>query len=251
VKGSPSRDVVIKFNGPTDVQNERKILHRLGELGCRHIPTLVEYGVSPTDFSPQFRHYLVVKPRGEHLRQNDPSSLICSVLRDVCDAMLFAYERCDKLLHRDISFGNVVHWQQLGGLLIDWHVAAQERPSSDHQGSITGTLMFTSPYLTEGGHNHDLMDDLVSLFFVLLFIASGEKLPWRRELRRDTAVYDRKIALLTNDASFEYALKECSEDLQPILAAVRSKLGRGGGSNVQRVRDVQEVLERSRATATK
>ena len=52
-------------------------------------------------------------------------------------------------------------------------------------------------------------------------------------------------ALLTNDASFEYALKECIEDLKPILSAVRSKLGRGGGSNVQRVRDVQNVLSQS------
>jgi hypothetical protein len=162
--------------------------------------------------------------------------------------MLFAYEKCDKLLHRDISFGNVVHWQELGGLLIDWHVAAHELPSlpsSDHQNPITGTLMFTSPYLTEGSHKHDLLDDLVSLFFVLLFIASAEKLPWRRELLRDTVVYDRKIALLTNDASFEYALKECIEDLKPILSAVRSKLGRGGESNVQRVRDVQNVLSQS------
>ena len=160
--------------------------------------------------------------------------------------MLFAYEKCDRLLHRDISFGNVVYWQQLDGLLIDWHVAAQERPVSDHQGSssITGTLMFTSPYLTEDFHNHDLLDDLVSLFFVLLFIASGEKLPWRRELLRNAAVYDRKIALLTNDVSFENALKECIEGLKPILSAVRTKLGRGDGSNVQRVRDVQNVLSR-------
>jgi hypothetical protein len=104
--------------------------------------------------------------------------------------------------------------------------------------------MFTSPYLSERFHNHDLLDDLVSLFFVLLFIASGEKLPWRRELRRDTAVYDRKIALLTNDASFEHALKECIEDLKPILSAVRSKLGRGDGSDAQQVRDVQNVLLR-------
>jgi hypothetical protein len=246
VKGSASRDMVIKFNGPADVQNERSILQRLCALGCPHIPALVEDGVSPTDFPPQFRHYLVVKPRGEHLRQDDPPPLICSVLSDVCEAMLFAYEKCDRLLHRDISFGNVVYWQQLGGLLIDWHVAAQEQRASVHQGSrsITGTLMFTSPYLSERFHNHDLLDDLVSLFFVLLFIASGEKLPWRRELRRDTAVYDRKIALLTNDASFEHALKECIEDLKPILSAVRSKLGRGDGSDAQQVRDVQNVLLR-------
>jgi hypothetical protein len=240
--GSAVRDVVIKFNGPDDVQNEGIILNRLHGLGCLHIPALVEYGVSPPDLPPQFRHYLVVKPRGEHLRQDDPPSLICSVLSDVCDAMLFAYEKCDKLLHRDLSFGNVVYCQTLGGLLIDWHVAAPELPSFDYEASITGTLMFTSPYLAEPSHKHDLLDDLVSLFFVLMFIASGEKLPWRRELGHPNAVYDRKIALLSSDVSFQYALKECTERMKPVLSAVRAELVRIDGLGVRRVRDVQKVF---------
>jgi hypothetical protein len=215
-----SQDYIIKFNGELDARNEAQILFRLNQLRCPHIPFLMDWGDSGLP-SPQFHHYLVVTPRGDHLRQNDSPSLICSVLADVCDAMLFAYHQADNLLHRDLSAGNVVHYHGQG-FLIDWHVAAKQASSSS-DGVITGTLMFTSPYLAHS-RPHTLLDDLISLFFVLLFIVTGERLPWKHCLFHPRTVYDSKIALLTDDHSFQNALKGCSEQMKSVLQQVRSRL---------------------------
>lgn len=246
--GAP-RDMVIKFNGMMDVHNESNILKELHGIQCPHIPDLVDFGTSPVEFLPQFHNYLVVKPRGEHLSVLTPVDLICSVFSHVCDTIAFAYEHGRMLLHRDISFGNIVYYEHKG-LLIDWHVAARHDPDrvpGEH--SITGTLMFTSPFLVGPDHVHDLNDDLISLFFVLLFVASGEKLPWRHDLGRGDRVYDRKIALLKDEISFMNALKGCREQMKPVLTAVRSQVNGdsvvvSGHSDVQvqRVKCVQQML---------
>ena len=64
--------------------------------------------------------------------------------------------------------------------------------------------------------------------------------PQTATVRLDDGSADRQ----PHAGALRFGGKECIEDLKPILSAVRSKLGRGDGSDAQQVRDVQNVLLR-------
>ncbi|CAI2201162.1 1517_t:CDS:2, partial [Funneliformis geosporum] len=96
---------------------------------------------------------------------------ILMAFRDITKAIKFAYDL--KILHRDISFGNIILFQN-NGYLIDWGVASNISDITNT--TLTATLLFSSIKVTEqlAQHNsisYTIEDDLEALYFTLVYIA--------------------------------------------------------------------------------
>ncbi|KIP02474.1 hypothetical protein PHLGIDRAFT_37885 [Phlebiopsis gigantea 11061_1 CR5-6] len=86
-------------------------------------------------------------------------------IHDVLLAMQKAHDSA-RLLHRDLSIGNMMIDSNGRGVLNDWDQAG----SLDEPAPGVGTRQFMSiPMLSERGKNHDIADDLESVYWVLLF----------------------------------------------------------------------------------
>jgi len=142
------------------------------------------------------------------------------VLSHVCEAMKFAYENHDHLLHRDISHGNIVHVNGQG-CLIDWHVAFPKQASA-FTDRITGTPLFTAHRLHFPSHSHTLLDDLESLLYVLIYIATEGYLPWAHS--PDKAMDALKKWHLTEGYPFQQLLSRCSIGLHTYITQLRNIL---------------------------
>ncbi|KAG2740242.1 hypothetical protein P692DRAFT_20678748, partial [Suillus brevipes Sb2] len=74
-----------------------------------------------------------------------------------------------KVLHRDLSVGNVVIYKGKG-YLIDWDLAKLVNINGPRQTTCTGTWQFMSAYLVEHKYAiHSVKDDLESSFYVVLW----------------------------------------------------------------------------------
>ncbi|KAK7441539.1 hypothetical protein VKT23_016532 [Stygiomarasmius scandens] len=170
---------------------EGQVYKILKKNGVRNIPTCLRAGNVNPD-SPVHRTH---KPDGQPIRSHihyrliikevcrgnitdflDTKELV-SVLRDALIAHDDAYTKA-KLLHRDVSAGNILITQDGRGLLGDWELS---KPLSElgqpRQAERTGTWQFISVALLDTKFPcHKLEDDLESLFHVLSWTA----LQWTR-----------------------------------------------------------------------
>ena len=122
------------------------------------IPQLVAQGYLPQPHI-HLHHYMVLKPFGRRPIDGPLQFVFWSVLVHVCDALGYAYRKSN-LLHRDVSYGNIV---VVGcplspqGVLIDWHVADNKRNYS-RAADIVGTRRYTAHRLFRPGHLRSLLD---------------------------------------------------------------------------------------------
>lgn len=230
------QDLVVKF-APSDsnAAHEATVLSNLHAVATPavpvppSIPRALAYGLLPKPHD-HFHHFLLLQPFGRHLGMggDESTAVLCRVLADVCDAMEYAFCQLD-LLHRDISYGNIVLVDSpLQGVLIDWHVASQ-RQAEAHSDRITGTPLFTGHQLFFPGHAHSLLDDLESLLYVLMHVATNGRLPWAHSPHK--AMDAMKFWHLAMDAPFEELLIQCTEALRPVIRQLRDLLF-GGGSTL-------------------
>ncbi|EIW78346.1 hypothetical protein CONPUDRAFT_83790 [Coniophora puteana RWD-64-598 SS2] len=120
-------------------------------------------------------HYrLILGIVGKRLSQFSTPSQLVSALADALEAHKGAYESA-KILHRDISAGNIILSPTGEGLLIDWdHCLNMNSPSYEEaQYGITGTWEFISGRLLEepDDEKHTLQDDLESFLHVATWVS--------------------------------------------------------------------------------
>ncbi|KAG1846352.1 hypothetical protein C8R48DRAFT_616437, partial [Suillus tomentosus] len=76
-----------------------------------------------------------------------------------------------KILHRDLSVGNIVIYRGKG-FLIDWDLAKLLTIQGPRQTTRTGTWQFMSAHLVKNIHAiHNVEDDLESSLYVVLWTA--------------------------------------------------------------------------------
>ncbi|KIJ13561.1 hypothetical protein PAXINDRAFT_13524 [Paxillus involutus ATCC 200175] len=81
----------------------------------------------------------------------------------------FAYNTV-KVLHRDISLGNIILTDDGEGLLIDWELAKKVDENAARRRERTGTWQFMSAMLLRNpGMKHTLQDDIESFLHVLVW----------------------------------------------------------------------------------
>jgi hypothetical protein len=181
---------------------ESMYLQLLNRLNCPHVPTVVG--------SEKWQAF-AMQPMGQSL-MGESFDTVVRCMRDVCEAMIFAYEKCDRLLHRDLSIGNVMQHSD-HGYLIDWQLACVE-PACAPEDELIGTPLFCGHEVGQVQHRHTLLDDLESVLYVLLHIFSNGHLPWKMTRAPEMSIYKRLF--LINPMYFfkkgKYGDAECSVD---------------------------------------
>ncbi|KAA1467094.1 hypothetical protein DENSPDRAFT_227085 [Dentipellis sp. KUC8613] len=109
---------------------------------------------------------------GRPIRKYSSTKELCIVVLDALIALGEAYSRA-KILHRDVSGGNIMITEKGRGILIDWDLSRDVAAASPAQGQLRmGTWRFMSIALlqeesTKTMHEHS--DDLESTFWLLVF----------------------------------------------------------------------------------
>uniref|UniRef100_A0A0W0GAK3 Fungal-type protein kinase domain-containing protein n=1 Tax=Moniliophthora roreri TaxID=221103 RepID=A0A0W0GAK3_MONRR len=168
------------------VEQEGKIYSALKAAGVKGIPDVLAHGDAPgrwqetvTHEEPNgtaslrvHRHYFIVfKQVGRNLWHFKTTLELVKAIRDAVQAHKDALEKA-KILHRDISAGNILITDE-GGMLIDWDFSKHgdiQRPRAPVR---TGTWQFMSAKLLSkppGTVEHERVDDLESFFHVLCWI---------------------------------------------------------------------------------
>ena len=101
------KPVVVKCAVQSDNRNELTVLNSLKDAQIKYVPSVIHAGALANPVH-QMWHYIVLTPFGEHITYQDSSNTIRSVLSHVCQAMLLAYTKLGKLLHRDISLRELI-----------------------------------------------------------------------------------------------------------------------------------------------
>ncbi|KAK7433817.1 hypothetical protein VKT23_020533 [Stygiomarasmius scandens] len=185
----PRRQAVVLLKDSWRVSSENilpegEVYAILKANGVRHVPTCLRAGgvdsssVTQRTLTPSKRthiHYrLVLKEvcRGNITQFNDTKELI----RVLCDGLIAhrdALRKC-KLLHRDISAGNLLITTNGRGLLGDWELCKfVPHLGKPRQIERTGTWQFISVALLKATTFacHTVKDDLESFFHVLAWIS--------------------------------------------------------------------------------
>ncbi|KAG2363798.1 hypothetical protein BDR07DRAFT_1281251, partial [Suillus spraguei] len=120
--------------------------------------------------TPHTLHRLVLDIVGEKLTDFESSRQLVQSVRDALVAHHDAFENA-KILHRDLSVGNIVIYRGKG-FLIDWDLAKLLIIQGPRQTTRTGTWQFMSAHLVKNiDAVHGVEDDLESSLYVVLWTA--------------------------------------------------------------------------------
>ncbi|KAL0567608.1 hypothetical protein V5O48_014383 [Marasmius crinis-equi] len=171
----------------SELESEGAIYKWLHEKHVEHIPTILAYGDGVggwQETNSKFfqvtnrRHYrnffMVQKEVGRKLTSFKEQVELLRAVRDAEAAHEQAYENA-KVLHRDISVGNILIYDK-GGLLIDWEFSKRvDLPDKARIAERTGTWQFMSARLLQAPLDdplvHTVIDDRESFFHVLCYVA--------------------------------------------------------------------------------
>ncbi|KAI0073812.1 hypothetical protein K474DRAFT_1710404 [Panus rudis PR-1116 ss-1] len=122
-------------------------------------------------------HHRIVQQLSFPLSTVKDARELVQVVRDALQALIDAYMKA-RILHRDVSSNNILISSSDApagegrGLLNDWDVAHKIEPGSTVRPSRAGTWRFMSMELLYNKEkDHEIVDDLESMFWVLLYNA--------------------------------------------------------------------------------
>ncbi|KAF9514248.1 hypothetical protein BS47DRAFT_1343410, partial [Hydnum rufescens UP504] len=121
-----------------------------------------------------FEHYRMgLREVGRRLTEFKSTQELVHAIADAMEAHQDAFDKA-KILHRDISVGNIVIKADGKGMLIDWDLSLDisHPQSSARRLKRTGTWQFISArLLISPSLPHELADDRESAFWVLLWVS--------------------------------------------------------------------------------
>ncbi|EPQ50704.1 hypothetical protein GLOTRDRAFT_66831, partial [Gloeophyllum trabeum ATCC 11539] len=184
-----------------DMTREGDVIQLMNNEGVQCVPTLVCHGDvkgqctstqkhwsrdagKPNPFRPHQHYRLVVQEVGCPLSDFKHSEELIQVITECITGHADAFVKA-KILHRDISAGNILILRTTvddqgqtsvvtQGLLNDWDLSKSVASNNDgpRQPDRTGTWQFMSGYLLQTPwKSHDLQDDLESFMHVLIYEA--------------------------------------------------------------------------------
>ncbi|CAL1708568.1 unnamed protein product [Somion occarium] len=125
----------------------------------------------PCDRLRTHTHCRIVQELAYPVASAQSSREAVQVFRDVIESIRIAYQSA-KMLHRDISTGNVMINKNGRGVLNDWDHGVRLILNRVPHSFRTGTWQFISvALLQEPSKSHEVHDDLESCFWVLLYIS--------------------------------------------------------------------------------
>ncbi|KAG1775986.1 hypothetical protein EV702DRAFT_1046621 [Suillus placidus] len=146
-----------------------------------------EWALPHLPLTPHTHHCLALDIVGKNLTEFERSRQLISSVRDALIAHKDAFELA-KVLHRDLSVGNVVIYKGKG-YLIDWDLAKLVNINGPQQTTRTGTWQFMSAYLVEHKYAiHSVKDDLESSFYVVLWTTLKFKETYMDIVRRTSLI---------------------------------------------------------------
>ncbi|KAI9429174.1 hypothetical protein F5148DRAFT_990675, partial [Russula earlei] len=131
-----------------------------------------EWCLGQPNIDPYVHYQLVLETLGQPLSTFKLTWQLCQVIWDAIMAHVIAYERT-KILHQDVSTGNILICKDGSGILINWDPSKKEDMDAQPRGpSQTGTWQFISTGLLLSPFTwlHEVPDDLESFFWVLLYV---------------------------------------------------------------------------------
>ncbi|KAH7920187.1 hypothetical protein BV22DRAFT_1098584 [Leucogyrophana mollusca] len=171
---------------------EGDTLRKLNEAGVRNVPQLLYAGdVSGDDIqhtksyeligkswrcgdkaiTPHTHYRQVVDVVARSVYTFTSSKQLVQVIHDAFHAHRDAVEKC-KILHRDVSAGNILITKDGRGLLIDWDMSKDMNNQEARQLGRTGTWLFMSARMLQNPKKiHEIQDDMESFLHVLIYAA--------------------------------------------------------------------------------
>ncbi|VDB91500.1 unnamed protein product [Peniophora sp. CBMAI 1063] len=121
--------------------------------------------------NPLVHYRIVFATIGKPLLRFNSFKHFCELLLEALKAHAVAYEKA-KILHRDISTGNILIDEHGHALLIDWDLCMDITKAAARRPWRTGTWQFISAALLSlpTVKAHQLRDDLESFYWVLLYV---------------------------------------------------------------------------------
>ncbi|KAG2352802.1 hypothetical protein BDR07DRAFT_1210134, partial [Suillus spraguei] len=151
-------------------------------IACHDVPSIPQqatqtykladaiWACSHDAITPYIHYRLVLDIVGKQLCEFESSHQLVTAVRDALIAHKDAYHNA-RVLHRDLSAGNVVIYRGKG-ILIDWDLSKLIDVVGARQITRTGTWQFMSAHLIENRDaKHDVEDDLESSLYVVLWVA--------------------------------------------------------------------------------
>ncbi|KAH7906180.1 hypothetical protein BJ138DRAFT_987575, partial [Hygrophoropsis aurantiaca] len=121
--------------------------------------------------TPHTHYRQVVDVVGKTIHGVTSSRQLVQVILDALQAHRVAFEQC-KILHRDVSAGNILITREGRGLLNDWDMAKPVDTDVARQPDRTGTWLFLSTRMLQNPNKiHEIQDDMESFVHVFIYIA--------------------------------------------------------------------------------